>query len=212
MSSLNKRLITLAVLAVLAAGAFLVVKFVEFGGAEEEEEAADIGYGYEYEMPEPLFPRAVYDIVTSIRVTDNKSGQVFSAVRDMEAEDSDTWEILEAVEGSDTGLGVDGASLSGAVASLPTMYPNRVLSEIEMMATYGLDEPGYTIHFETSGGYMYTLYVGSENPDGSAYYVRLLIKPNTVYLVPTFALDLITVYAEDPPYIQPTPTEEPTQG
>jgi hypothetical protein len=208
MSSLNKRLITLGVLAVLAAGAFLVVQFVEFGGQEEEVETADLGY----EMTEPLFPRALYDVVTSIRVTDNKTGQVFSAVRDIEAEDPNTWEILESVEGSDTGLGVDGASLSGAVASLPTLYPNRVLSEIEMMATYGLDEPGYTIHFETSGGYMYTLYVGSENPEGSAYYVRLLISPNTVYLVSTFTLDIITVYTEDPPYIQPTPTGEPTQG
>lgn len=198
MSSFNKRLITMGILAAIAIAAFLVVQFVELGGKEEDEEAEALP-----EQPEVLFPAAVVDVVESLYVTSNETGEVFSAA----LQDDASWTILEAVEGSDTGLGVDEERLLRAVYSLPTLTPTRVLSDIEVLATYGLINPAYTIRFTTSGGGEYTLDVGSPNPGETAYYVRLPGDSSTVYLISKFSLDPIIEFVEQPPYLQPTEEE-----
>jgi hypothetical protein len=197
--TLDKRLIAIGALAVLAIGLFLVARFVKFDKDEEEDAIVEV------EQVEPLFPDE-FGNVTAVQVTDNQTGQTFRANRP----EGGSWEIVEAVEGSDAGLGVDEAQLSMPLYSLPGLTPTRVLNDVERLSDFGLEDVFYTISFETNIGTSHTFYVGSKNPGGDAYYVQL---PNDsqVYLVSSYALEPLLGFVENPPYIQPTPDPNATE-
>jgi hypothetical protein len=196
----NARLTGALVITVIALALVLVAIFAiqpsDDETAEGTEEAED--------LPGPLYPDIEFDeVVTAFRVTDSETGQTVAASLSGEGEDA-TWAIEEAREGTDTGLGVDQESIQFDVASLTTITPSRVLSEIESLGTYGLEESRYAIEFTTSGGRTYSMSVGSQNPGGSAYYVRIP-DSESVYLIPTYSIDPLVGYLETPPFIQPTP-------
>ncbi len=199
------RLIAGAVLLALAAGLIVLVTQVDLRApAEEGDEAIPT-------PPDALFPEDASDVVTAIRVTDNETGETFAA----STEDGETWMIDEAPEGTDTTLGADQARLAGAVIALPGVRPSRILSEIEALAPYGLDRAQYTLTFRLAGGNEHTLYVGSLNPTGSGYYVRLTEDVGTaaeVYVIPAYTLDQALAFVDDPPVVRPTPTAGPVEG
>lgn len=165
-------------------------------------------------MQEPLFPETEGQVVTYFRVEDNETGEAVAATIDEGAMD---WTVIEAPEEADTGLGIDSERLTADLWSLTSLTPNRVLTEFDTLAAYGLDNARYTIEFTTSGGDTYELDLGIQNPGGESYYVRV---PNSsdIYLIPTYALEPVLAFLETPPYIQPTPdplatpslTPEPT--
>ncbi|MBN1309768.1 MAG: DUF4340 domain-containing protein [Anaerolineae bacterium] len=186
----TKRLVVALVFLLIAAGIFIVVNKVDLGGTEDD-----------VATPTPralLFPD-IQGEVTMVRVTDNTTQDVFVVEKKEEA-----WAILEAPEGSDTGLGVDEMRITNALTAIPGLQPSRTLTSLESLATYGLgDEAEYNIVF-TIGPDDYTLIVGSKNPGGTDYYVQLSTASN-VHLISTYSLDSIIRWLTDPPYIQPTP-------
>jgi hypothetical protein len=187
----TKRLIVAAVFLILAAALILIVKYVPLRGEAEETATADV--------LDQLFPEAVNKQVVSVQVTDNETGEVFSA----QLED-DVWTITQAKEGTDTGLGVNQGSITNQTYFLPLLRPTRVLDQIESLAPFGLDSAQYTVQFTLDDGSQYSFDVGVKNPDGSSYYVRLPGDPN-VYLIAVYNLETLLGFVEEPPYIQPTP-------
>lgn len=199
-ASMNKRLIALGVMGVIAIGLFLLVRLADLNVQQNAEPTVDPFFGGDFAAQEPLFPEAELDVVTSIIVEDHTTGVVFKA----ELNDEGAWEITQAKEGTDTDLGVDEPRLSAALSGLPTLRPNSVLSEIEALAVYGLEEPTYSIWFTVSAGTTYVMDIGGTNPGESAYYATVGGLTSKVYLLPKFTVDELIGFLENPPYIQPT--------
>ena len=196
----DKRLtstLVIGVIAVALVAAFLIVSNKDAGGGATGDTTP---------TPDALFPQESVTTVTHFRVTDQSSGDVLEATL---SADGSEWVINDAPEGSDTGLGVDYATISQAVTSLTTLRPTRTLSEIESMATYGLDQAAYTIEFNTSGGGSHTLEIGDQDPGGASYYITADGSPN-VNLVSSFSIDPTLNLVKTPPYIQPTATPGPS--
>ncbi len=196
----NARLTGALVIVILALALVLVAIFIVQPADNDNAASTDEAEA----LPGPLFPDIEFEeVVTSFRVTDNQTGATVAASVSGEGEEA-VWSIDEAPEGTDTGLGVDEQSIRLNVAPLTTIRPNRVLSEIESLGIYGLEESRYTIEFTTSGGRTYQMDIGSQNPGGSAYYVRVP-GSTEVYLIPVYSLDSLLRYVETPPFVQPTP-------
>ena len=83
------------------------------------------------------------------------------------------------------------------------------MNDVERLSDFGLEDVLYTVRFETNIGSSHTLYIGSKNPGGDAYYVQI---PNDsqIYLISSFNLEDLLTFPENPPYIQPTPDPEAT--
>ncbi len=159
--------------------------------------------------PDVLFPNAASHVAKAIVVTDNTTGDTFAAHTDT----GDTWTIDTLPSGADASLPTDSSRIGGALISLPSVRPIRVLTQIEAISPYGLDNPKYTVTFTTDDNKAHLFYVGTLNPDGDAYYVRLTQDPTLtteVYLVPNDVLDEVLNFVSDPPLVQPTPEVTPT--
>lgn len=186
----TKRLVIALVFLVIAAAIFVAVNKGIIGQVGEETP-----------VPTPRSPIFSVDPtaeVTRVQVKDNETGSSVVA----EKKDG-KWAVLEAPEKSDTGLGVDEARISNALAIMPSLMPSRTISGIEALATYGLgDKAKYTVTM-LIGDKEYTLIIGSKNPGASDYYVQL---PgfSDVYLISTYSLDPVIELLSKPPYIQPT--------
>jgi len=190
-----KRLTIALVFLLIAAAIFVAIKQFDIGGSEDDDTT-----------PTPvalLFPDARGE-VTRVQVKDNSTQDIFV----MEKQD-EVWTILEAPEGSDTGLGVDEMRVSTALTSLPSVQPSRTLTSLESLATYGLGDEAVYIITLTIGVDDYTLKVGSKTPSSTDYYVQLS-APGSVYLVGTYYLDSIIQWLTEPPYLQPTPDPDVT--
>jgi hypothetical protein len=201
----RSRLIAMGVFLVLATALIAILLTVDFtGGADATLEPAD--------LPGELFPEAALGVVTGVEVTDHETGQTFAA----RIGDDGLWQIDALPEGSAPDLPADGDTLTIALIALPGLRPSRVLSSVEALAPFGLDEAHYTVRFQDSTGGTYTFYVGAKSPTSSGYYVRLTEETaaGEVYLVSTYDLDPVLDLAANPPLIQPTPepTPEPDTG
>jgi hypothetical protein len=225
----QQRLIFAGVILALGLALFFGVRSLNEKRADEEAEEVD---PLAEELPEPLFPVLVasFDVVESFRVTDNSTGAVFAAETRLvevgppelpegfptpEATEEgpfyeSQWFVLEAPEGSDTGLGVDNDLIAGSVASLPTITPTRTLTDVETLIGFGLESPAYRVEFTTTSGDVYSFTVGSLNPGGTAYYLQVGQNP-AVHLVSSFNLDTLLNFPTEPPYIQPA-TETEGEG
>jgi hypothetical protein len=193
-------------LVLLGVAAALITTFILLGKREEEPEVDTTA---EAETVD-LFPDAVFGVVEAFSVTDNETGETFAASID---EGSAEWVIEEMPTEADPALVVDSNAITGSLFSLPSLQSSRVLSEIEALAPYGLDEAHYTITFRVTSGAEHTLYVGSMNPTGTGYYVRLsedIDLTQEVYLVDTYSLDSVIGFLENPPMVEPTPEVEET--
>lgn len=196
----DKRLtstLVIGVIAVALVAAFLIIS---------NKDAADTTPEDATPPPSALFPEEAFTTVTHIRVTDHSTGNVLEATL---SADGSEWVINDAPEGSDAGLGVDYATISQAVTTLTTLTPTRTLSDIQSMATYGLEQAAYTVEFNTSGGGSHSLEVGDQNPGGASYYIIADGSPE-VGLVSSFSVDPVLNLIKTPPYIQPTATPGPS--
>ena len=103
----NQRLTTTLVIGLVALAAVLIAIFaLDNDTAEDDPFATEEGAEA---PPEPLFPEEGFDeVVVHFSVTDHEDGTVIAASL---ASDSITWNIDEAPEGSDTGLGIDGGAI-----------------------------------------------------------------------------------------------------
>jgi hypothetical protein len=191
-------------LVLLGVAAALITTFVLLGKREEEPEVDTTADAETVD----LFPDAVFAVVESFSVTDNETGQTFAASI---GEDSSEWVIDEMPTEPDPALVVDSNQITSSLFSLPSMQSSRVLSEIEALAPFGLEEAHYTITFRVTSGSEHTIYVGSQNPTGTGYYVRLsedIDLTQEVYLVDTYSLDSIIWFLGNPPLVEPTPEPE----
>ena len=197
----RNRLIAGAVFLLLAAALIIISQRVDFSrGRETATPPAGL---------EPLFPEAQDEAAIAIRITDNETGGVFAA----SSEDGETWVIEESPAETDPALVVDSARLRGVLAALPSLTPSRILSEVEALAPYGLDNVHYTISFRVTSGEEYTFYVGSPNPTHTGYYARLTEDvglATEVYLLPSYIIDQLVDLLDNPPLVEPTATPEPS--
>ncbi|MBN1430220.1 MAG: DUF4340 domain-containing protein [Anaerolineae bacterium] len=192
----TKRLTVALVFLLIAIAILFAVKQFDIGG-EKEGDATATPYTL-------LFPNAQGEEVTRVQVKDNSSQDTFVAEKKDEV-----WTILEAPEGSDTGLGIDEMRITNALTSIPSIQPSRTLSGLENLATYGLgDAAQYSIAL-TIGGEQYNLTVGSKNPGSTDYYIQLS-SSGDIYLVGTYNLESVIQLLTEPPYIQPTPDPNAT--
>lgn len=215
--STNQRLIAAGVLVAIIVGAVLLVTQV----FNEDEEAADeaidpFGRPVESEAegepteerPDFLYPDEQEELasVTAFTITDNLTEEAVRA----EAVDGDEgvfggdWELLEANEEFDTGLGADSNRINSGVISLPTLRPEAELEDIDEdeLEDFGLEEPAYLLTFETDSGNEYELVIGSLNPSGASYYVQDPDETDTIYLIGTTRLNPIIDFIANPPYVQ----------
>ncbi len=212
------RLITMLVLLILVAALIAVLRFTDLGGGDDADLTPTP------QEVEALFPEAALDVVTSFTVVDNEGGTTFSArlaaldatptpegTPEIDAEEpaEPFWVIVEPPLEPEEGL-PDDTRLNSAAANLPGLTPLRSLSEVEALATYGLESPRYTLQFTTSSGGDYTLLVGDQSAIGSGYYVQVPGDP-LVYIVPTYSLDPLILLLETPPVITPQPEVTPAQ-
>jgi hypothetical protein len=190
-------------LVLLGVAAALITTFVLLGKREEEPEVDETADAETID----LFPDAVFGVVEAFSVTDNETEQTFAA----KINDDGIWEIDEMPTEADPDLVVDSSQITGSLFSLPSLQSSRVLSEIEALAPFGLDEAHYTITFRVTTGAEHTLYVGSKNPTNTGYYVRLteaIDLSQEVYLVDSYSLDSVIWFLENPPLVEPTPEAE----
>jgi hypothetical protein len=201
----RSRLIAAATFAVVAAGLVALIVFGDLG--PEEEDVAMLPTA----GAEMLFPEDQAEVVTAFRLVDNQIGEVVEAT----SEDGMAWSIEELPEGAPDDLPPDDERISTAMFELPGLLPSRVLSGIEAMAPYGLEDPRYTLSYRLTSGEERTLYIGEESPTASGIYVRLtddISAGGTVYLIPPYALSPVIGFVDDPPLLYPTPTPETGEG
>lgn len=198
---LRSRQIAAAVFGVLAIVLIIVITKVDLGSVGREDEPTPTTNA-------PLFADTGGAVVTELQVTRLEDGAVLQGT----VNDDASWTLVQAPAEPEPGMVVDHARIRQAVASLPDLLPTRQLSGIEAMAPYGLEEPVYLIQFRLSTGSDHQVYVGAANPTGSGYYVTTseTILATDVYLISKYSLDGVISLVDDPPYIEATPTPEPT--
>jgi hypothetical protein len=200
----RSRLIAAAAFAVVAAGLVALIVFGDLGASEDADVTPTAG-------PEMLWPEDQAEVVTAFRLVDNQTGEAVEAT----SEDGMTWSVEELPEGAPGDLPPDDNRISMAMFELPGLLPSRVLSGIEAMAPYGLEDPRYTLSYRLTSGEERTLYIGEESPTATGIYVRLTEDINagaTVYLIPPYALSPVIGFVDDPPLLYPTPTPDAGEG
>ena len=209
-TSIRNRLIATGVLALLVVGAVLLINNVDLtGSANEPTPTSSI-------LP-ALFPDVEFAVVDEYAITDNASGDTLAVHLAPQAEwenDSPTWIVDEAPEGTDTGLGVNHDQVGGASLSLASMKPIRALEDISNLGEFGLDSPAYTLSFGViENDNTYTLQIGRTSPGDTGYYVQPAGGPSdTIYILPDFVLSPVLNILTTSPYLQPTPEGTPEGG
>ncbi len=79
---------------------------------------------------------------------------------------------------------------------------------IPVLAAFKLDNPLYTLTLTINTNIL-TLQIGSQNPDGTDYYVQRA-DGKDVYLIGNYNLQPFIDFITDPPYVQPTPNPNAT--
>lgn len=213
----NQRFIAIGVMALIIAGAILLVTQVFNEEDDVPEDAIDpFGRPAEAEDGEPTLERPDFlfaeeqeaiSAVTRIEITDNATEEtvVAQAVEGEEGIFGGDWELVEANEEFDTGLGTDSSRINSGVISLPTLRPESELDDIseDELDNFGLEDPAYTLTFETDLGNEYILLIGDQNPSGSNYYVRLPGEEGIIHLIGITRLDPVIDFVANPPYVLP---------
>ena len=185
-----KRLVVALVFLLFAVAIVVAMKQFDIGGQAESDATA---------TPRALLFSDAQGEVTWVQVKDSTTKEIFVAEKK-----EGNWAILEAPEGSDTGLGVDETRITNALVSIPSIQTSRTLTGLEGLATYGLGDAARYSIILTIGEDKYTLTVGSKNPGDTDYYVQVG-SSSDINLVSTSSLDSVIQLLATPPYIQPTP-------
>jgi hypothetical protein len=101
--------------------------------------------------------------------------------------------------------GVDETRVNSLVEQLAQLTANRVLTQTNNLAEYGLITGTFTADITLTGGVTHTLLVGETNPSGNSYYALADGKQDPVYLVYSSNVDELQRLVTQPPY-PPTPT------
>ncbi len=103
--------------------------------------------------------------------------------------------------------GVDDTRVNSLVDQLAQLSANRVLTQTNNLAEYGLITSTFAANITLTGGVTHTLLFGDINPSGNSYYALADGKQNPVYLVYTNNLVELQRLVAEPPY---PPTPAPT--
>ena len=96
------------------------------------------------------------------------------------AKEEDTW-----VNANQSDFPVNQDKLIDLVADLTDTEADRVLSDVENLSEYGLEEPANTIVLKNADGEEKKLLVGSQNQGTGSYYLCLGANTSTVYVTDT---------------------------
>lgn len=175
-----KMIIAVAVLAVCCGGYAGVKTFVAKQEAKEELE--------EKSEKTSVFTASADDIKSLDFLVDEKETT-------FEKKDDD-W-----VKKDEEDFPVNQTTLSDAASALTSIESDRVLSDVDDLAEYGLDSPSNTIKItceseksedKETEEKTTTLYVGDENSSTSQYYVYKDDDKNTVYMVESSCIEPFT--------------------
>ncbi len=149
--------------------------------------------------PEPteiLFLTVPQDKVQAVQVTDVKNSKITRVVRDGE-----NWKMEQPAQG-DAYL----VRVQDLVFALTRISAERKLAPQSDLTPFGLNPPQYAVEISLNDASTINLLLGSENPEGNAYYA-LKNGDSALYLIDSSIGDTITKFVNEPPY---TPTPSPT--
>lgn len=158
----------------------------------------------------PLFPDLEVEMLTSLEIKNNETGDLVQLVRDGE-----TWTIGEASFPQE--LDTDTEKAAGHVETFVTLQSvDQFAGEEGRLEVFGLTEPNFTI---TASGEMdgetftYTLDIGDRSQTAQRFYALVNGDQTTVHQILFSQSNELTNLVELPPYVAsptPPPTETPT--
>ena len=139
---------------------------------------------------------ALYGILRAFSAEDGEKEETAEAVTGLDSESVSEFSILlegQEVTFSKTDDGwmkadeenfpVNDSTIDSLVATFSGLAADRILTDVEDPAEYGLDEPLTSVTLTDSGGETVKISVGDENKDTGKYYVNLNDETETVYVV-----------------------------
>lgn len=151
-----------------------------------------------------LYPQAQGDTVVAFEFIENETGNVFAAQKNDDA----SWTITEMPSEAPEEQVVDSFALDTAISPLPTLGTTRQIPAVENLLEFGLESPAYMLTFQTASGNTFELEIGSKNPQGVFYYVRVP-GATDISLISASTLDTFVTFFETPPFAIPTATPIP---
>lgn len=103
----------------------------------------------------------------------------------------------------------DTVRVSSILLRLTTLNASRdVVAKPAELASYGLEQPQAVVTLSRASGENQRLFIGSANPDKTAYYTRRAWVEGevTIHIVPAAIVDDLRALVEQPPKAPPTPT------
>jgi hypothetical protein len=184
-------LIMLAVLAALAAYVFLV---------EIKKPAPEAGVGDQSATVWPTPPSPLWNVaeeqIRAIRIERAADGQRVELLRG----DDGLWQLVAPRQEE-----ADQWRVYTILSVLASPSPQRMLGDdAGQLSDYGLEPPAIVAEAELVDGSMRRLYLGAQNPAGSAYYVQAE-DDGAIYLFAFYVGDELESLLDEPPY-SPTPT------
>ena len=179
-------IILAAVLAVLTAGYFLLVRYNE-NREEQESDQVDGEVLVEMDRDDILRFSYVYEGETYVFEETEVTVEP-SESNDQEGEQSDSVSAEPTVESrwvytADPSLNLMQSRINSMAGKFTRIIAKQTITDVTDLSQYGLEEPCNVVHCETAQG-TYTYNVGDYNSVGSVYYI---CEPdsNTVYAVTT---------------------------
>lgn len=178
-------IILMAVLIVLAAGYFLLVKYNE---KQQEQEAGQVDGEVLAEMDREDILRFSYIYEGETYVFEKRDVTVEPSKADDSEEQSGGQAAEPTVESrwvyaADPSLNLMQSRINSMAGKFTRIIAQQTITNVTDLSQYGLEEPCNVVHWETDQG-SYTYNVGDYNSVGSVYYI---CEPdsNTVYAVTT---------------------------
>ena len=106
----------------------------------------------------------------------------------------------------------DALRINGILAGLAALNASRdFVAKPEDLAGYGLDQPQAVVALSRASGENRRLFIGSANPNKSAYYTRRAWVEGevTIHVIPAAIVDDLRALVDQPPKALPTSTPAP---
>ncbi len=180
--------VLVAVLAVLAAGYFLLVQYNKDQQERESNQTEGevlvdldrediLRFSYVYDGETYVFEKAEVTVVSQESESEAQSGDdAKSDIEPAEAQVESCW-----VSTADRSLNLMQNRLESMAGKFTRIIAQNVITDVTDLSLYGLEEPSNTLHWETAQE-NYTYDVGDYNSFGNVYYI---CEPgsHTVYAV-----------------------------
>ena len=159
----------------------------------------------------PLLPDLGEADIVRMALRENASGRYLQLTREGEA-----WTVEGPPDAEQRS--VDQAAAQQAVADLLALAVNSSF-EIDDLGAFGLDAPAWTLELDRGEGPLEVIFVGSENPQGTRFYVMTrqlaaaatapdLEQGASVLLINSRPLEAFLDLVDDPP-LEPLPSPTP---